>query len=253
MKDVGRASLDAILQHSTLSITLTNYLVSTTRLQFWAKLSNWLASIGQDVRVGNDASNYWQFTNPFVDHNNWQYLDLALSSAAVVGSPSLSSAINYFRTRVGIYVPAGRVTLRLDAIRMFSSQGNLWAIFQLDTPIEKTQQDQIVVSWYLTAAEGDTDVADKVSFAREQLTVTNGSIKLLTSGTYAPSGGSPAQRATIRIVSGDPVVIDPLGSPNNAGTVGTIWYPGEEYEVQSQEDIATIGLIGYVPSGMSRT
>lgn len=122
---VGQSGNDyAFVYNSTISAKdLTNYLnVGTVRLK--AYLSNVTNLTSITVRVGTDASNYYEFpaitTDAYGDAfavNTWMQLSSNWSSATTVGSPTITS-MSYVSVKVAYSSSYTGGNLYLDDIQM---------------------------------------------------------------------------------------------------------------------------------------
>lgn len=79
------------------------------------------------IRVGNDASNYWQFTRVHDSvAEGWQWLSLRISDyESKVGSPAFNQLIDYFVLDYDTALLASLLD-RIDFIRLFVENGDLW-------------------------------------------------------------------------------------------------------------------------------
>ena len=106
------------------------------------------------VRLGNDASNYWEFRSSYVpmplEALTWNYMSIpVLCYYSKTGSPTMSLLLNYFQLSVNGTVTQPFTDL-LDRIRLFGADGTAWCITDALTYPEKLSNEVRHVLWRIT-------------------------------------------------------------------------------------------------------
>ncbi len=233
-----------IYDHAALAKNLSAY-ATTDYLQFWLALSAKATCGAVTVKLGNDASNYWYWTWAVADLTDygatlvWNWFSKRPADATgSVGSPVMSSTINYFDVATA-NAPAAADTFRLDNIRMFRQAGNLWARAEPSNSLVKTPTQMLGVYWLLSMSIGGLTVAYQ-TFAKEELAVST-AVVTLTSTVYSPAGAEGAKQATINVVGGD--IRFWMDGSTPTSTVGVLGKQNTFITVGSYNDIVNFKAI----------
>lgn len=220
IQTVGTGSLSFL--NSTLTVGASVTASETNdQVNLWYYINPSLlpASGFLQIRIGSDASNYYQWrlaASAFASGANWNHLELAFAASggtavsngatarnAIANSPDIN-ALDYVRIESvdsggSAAVKTGSSTERLDFVRVWrTSQGNLWAYSEV-SPTINTSNRGYVVYWYLSTREGANPKILE-PFADEALVISTTAV-VLTAATYAPTNGAPATRALVTVGS----------------------------------------------------
>jgi len=203
------AQLIAFNQATTINANCQAYNTDSTYLQGWYYTNNATAIDGADlvVRAYTGASDYyyWNVTtsgaSPTIEAD-WNWLNLEFLDASTSGSPNIEAS-NISRISVLSTKDNGVSVLeRLDHLRVFHENGDLWARVETPTEITKTYGTVVGVYWFLSMREGGANVT-YTAFDQETLTITNAAATGFTTSKIQPTGGAdPARQARVTVRSG---------------------------------------------------
>ena len=241
LKSTGPAALS--FRNQALGLGSNSIAEATDYLQGWYFIddASKLPSDGLFIELSSSTSDntheyQWNVAKAAIS-NNWNFLNLKLSSATKTGTPDLDALV-----RVRVFtsgVKSASVIERIDMLRLFPPTGSLWARAEPVSTITKGQAQVLGVYWFISASQGGTEVSYQ-SFAKESLSITTASTAL-TAGTYAPTGAESAKYTTI-VVTKAPVRFWLDGSAPTS-TTGLLAMPLSPIIIDNATDIANARFI----------
>lgn len=193
------------------------------------------------LRLGDDTSNYYVFSLDDTDFSDgWNFINKKVSDATVVGTPSMFSSGTLDFLDFGFNISSGQTpTIKIDMIRLFQKNGNLWARAEPNAAISKGIAQVVGIYWFLAFSSGADETHYK-AFTSEKLTIST-TAKSLTSATHSPSDEEGARQAYI-LVGGMPVRYFKTGD-NPTNTAGFLIPPQGAFVIDSNTDIGNAKFI----------
>jgi len=195
-------------QHTTLAINATSYTESTASLQFWYYVDNVDSIDGATMSVqawtGDPDYYYWTITPSTELSTGWNWISLKFSDALQSGSPDITvdniTEFHMTTTKDNAVV----VVERLDHVRIFGTNGDMWARVEPPSEINKTQGSVVGVYWFLAMKEGGATVA-YTAYTKQTLTVSTSAIGFTTAYMQPTGGAEAARQVIVHIREGGPI------------------------------------------------
>lgn len=196
LQSVGTAALS--FRNELLAVGITGKTTSDY-LQFWYYIDDvdFLPAGGLEFELSSntaDGSDQYAFTVAKADlSDGWNWISEQISGATATGSPNLDAIVRFRLFTTG--VKSSSATEKLDHIRLFSKNGNLWAHSSPITAITKGIHETLGVYWFITAEEGTLEETFS-TYAKETVIVSTSAIGL-DSTVYQPANEEGPKRAVI--------------------------------------------------------
>jgi len=156
LEATGSATLD--FRNAALAPDYGAYSFSTEdKLQLWYYVDN-VANLTGSVYIEissstTDDTDEYEFEIATADlSNGWNWISRKISDATAIGSPNLNAIVR-FRLHV---TKSASVLSRIDRIRLFGNEGNLWCRAELTTPVTKQLGEVRNVYWYIEYRRGSS-------------------------------------------------------------------------------------------------
>ena len=213
------ASEAAAFTATPIVINLSSF--TSPYLQFWYYIEDAAHIAEVDVELRDGTTRYdWSDVLPVSGtlEDGWNYYSLSIGSGTAT-SDTNDGRVQITTTTASTVAAATSIVERIDNVRLWAAQGDLWAYLNPTPFISKHPRQTLGVYWFLSITDATTTTATMAevltSFGSEQLTVGT-SVKTLSSVEYSPLDSGKARTATIQVTAGGPVRYQTDGSTPSA-------------------------------------
>lgn len=215
--------------------------------QFWYYNDNVAACNAADMQIDlvtlNSNNRYVWTVRPGSElTNGWNWFHLPLADATISGTPNVETQ-NVDEFRILITVDNSiNVTQRVDRLRLFEPNGDLWARFEPPVSITKQFGTVVGIYWFFSMREGGAELAF-TAFDSESITVSTSAIGFTSSKISPSGGGGQARQAIVFINSGGPIRWN-IDGTNPTSTTGQGPYEsGEFFTLEGITNISNLRMI----------